>query len=82
LRPARRHRTINDRTIREGTRTGSAFVYTERNGPDPKKARELYGELFDWNFSDAPGEMPYTLIDMGDGAGGGMMQAPQGAPSR
>jgi predicted enzyme related to lactoylglutathione lyase len=59
------------------------FIHVELNTTDPDKARAFYGSLFDWKLSDMP--MPggnYTMIDVGDGTGGGMLQHPMpGAPS-
>jgi uncharacterized protein len=51
------------------------FVHLELNSTNPKKAKAFYGKLFDWKLDDVP--MPvgtYTMIDVGKGTGGGMMQ--------
>jgi predicted enzyme related to lactoylglutathione lyase len=52
------------------------FVHVELNSTDPVKSREFYGKLFDWKMTDMP--MPeigtYTLIDVGEGTGGGMLK--------
>lgn len=47
---------------------------------DLDKAKRFYGGVFRWSFDDAkyPG---YTLIDTGEGVGGGMMQRPPSAPA-
>jgi predicted enzyme related to lactoylglutathione lyase len=46
---------------------------------DVEKAKRFYGGVFRWRFDDAkyPG---YTLIDTGEGVGGGMIRKPPGAP--
>ncbi|HZD31035.1 MAG TPA: VOC family protein [Candidatus Angelobacter sp.] len=57
------------------------FVHVELNTTDLGKAKEFYGKLFDWKLEDVPG-MPYTMIKVGEGTGGGMMTHPvPGAPS-
>jgi len=62
------------------------FVHVELNTTDPQKAKAFYSKLFDWELEDisnpsAPGGK-YTMIKVGDGTGGGMMQqvphGPQG----
>ncbi|MGH6611525.1 MAG: VOC family protein [Burkholderiaceae bacterium] len=60
------------------------FVHVELNSTDPAKSKEFYGTLFNWQMQDMP--MPeigtYTLINVGEGTGGGMMkQLMPGAPS-
>jgi len=59
------------------------FVHVELASTDVGKAKNFYGKLFDWKLEDVP--MPdgtYTMIVVGDGTGGGMMQHPvPGAPS-
>jgi predicted enzyme related to lactoylglutathione lyase len=59
------------------------FVHVELQTNDLRKAKEFYGRLFDWKLEDVPmpGGGSYTLIQVGEGTGGGMMtsQAP-GAP--
>jgi predicted enzyme related to lactoylglutathione lyase len=57
------------------------FVHVELTTSDLKRARTFYGGLFDWQFEEIPG-MNYTLIKVGEGTGGGMMQTNDtGAPS-
>lgn len=57
------------------------FVHVELMTTDVGKAKAFYGELFDWKLEDLPG-MDYTLINVGEGTGGGMMKTPQpGLPS-
>jgi uncharacterized protein len=59
------------------------FVHIELNTTDLDTAKSFYGSLFGWNLKDTP--MPdgtYTLIDVGEGTGGGMLRHPvPGAPS-
>ena len=60
------------------------FVHIELNTTDHKKAKEFYGQLFQWDLSDLDmGEHgTYTMIRVGEGTGGGMMKHPvPGAPS-
>ena len=59
------------------------FVHVELHTGDLKRAKEFYGKLFDWKLEDAPmpGGGSYTLIQVGNGTGGGMMTGPApGAP--
>jgi predicted enzyme related to lactoylglutathione lyase len=60
------------------------FVHVELNTTDVSKAKSFYGALFDWKLEDAemgPG-FTYTMIGVGSGTGGGMMQQMMpGAPS-
>jgi predicted enzyme related to lactoylglutathione lyase len=60
------------------------FVHVELNTTDVAKAKAFYGKLFGWKLEDTP--MPngstYTMIDVGGGTGGGILQHPMpGAPS-
>ncbi len=51
------------------------FVHVELNTNDTARAKTFYGKLFAWKFQDM--EVPvgtYTMIDVGDGTGGGIMQ--------
>jgi predicted enzyme related to lactoylglutathione lyase len=63
---------------------GNPFVHIELNTTDVAKAKAFYGALFDWKLEDVemgPGDT-YTLIQVGEGTGGGMMkQMVPGAPS-
>ena len=49
------------------------FVHVELHTHDPKRAKKLYAELFDWKLEDFP-EMNYTIIKVGEGTGGGIMK--------
>lgn len=60
------------------------FVHVELNTTDLDKAKKFYGQLFDWKLKDM--EMGptarYTMIDPGQGTGGGMLKHPDpGSPS-
>ena len=60
------------------------FVHVELATTDLDKAKGFYRSLFDWKLNDMDmgGGMSYTLIEVGEGTGGGMMQHPMpGAPS-
>src|SRR5882672_2475417 len=61
----------------------NAFVHNELNTTDVDKAKAFYGKLFAWTLEDLPmGDLPYTLIKVGEGTGGGIMkQLIPGAPS-
>jgi uncharacterized protein len=60
------------------------FVHVELNTTDPTKAKAFYGKLFDWKMEDmdmGPGGT-YTMINPGEGTGGGLWKNPvPGAPS-
>ncbi len=57
------------------------FVHVELQTQDPAKAKSFYQGLFSWQLQDAPG-MDYTMINVGQGTGGGIMKNPMpGAPS-
>jgi predicted enzyme related to lactoylglutathione lyase len=60
------------------------FVHVELNTTDLSKAKTFYGKLFNWKLEDMPGAgEAYTLIQVGEGTGGGMMKHPvPGAPSQ
>jgi predicted enzyme related to lactoylglutathione lyase len=54
------------------------FVHVELTTGDVPKAKSFYGSLFGWNLVDVefgPG-MTYTMVNVGDGTGGGMMKTP------
>ena len=53
------------------------FCHIELNTTDPDKAKEFYSQLFDWKLEDMPmGENTYTMINVGEGTGGGIMKNP------
>jgi uncharacterized protein len=59
------------------------FVHVELNTTDVERAKAFYGKLFDWQLEDVPmADGAYTMIKVGEGTGGGLMQHPMpGAPS-
>ena len=60
------------------------FVHIELQTKDLDKAKKFYQSLFDWKLEDMPmGDgMSYTVINVGEGTGGGMMTNPApGTPS-
>jgi predicted enzyme related to lactoylglutathione lyase len=62
----------------------NAFVHVELSTTDVGKAKEFYGKLFKWTLEDVPmgGGDSYTMIKVGEGTGGGIMQQMiPGAPS-
>jgi hypothetical protein len=62
---------------------GNPFVHVELMSNDIGKAKSFYQTLFDWTYDEMPvADMTYTLIRVGEGTGGGMMQNPiPNAPS-
>ena len=63
---------------------GNPFVHVELQTQDLVKAKKFYQGLFDWRLEDVPGimGMGYTMVQVGEGTGGGMMKNPvAGAPS-
>jgi uncharacterized protein len=61
------------------------FVHVELMSTDAAKAKSFYGKLFDWKLEDMPmptGDGTYTMINVGEGTGGGLMKNPiPGSPS-
>ena len=58
------------------------FVHVELHTKDLPKAREFYAGLFGWKLQDTPmpGGGTYTMIDVGEGVGGGMMSDADAPP--
>lgn len=54
--------------IAQRDRHGQAGELRTRN---PEMAKRFWKELFDWKYEDLP-EMDYTIIKLGEGAGGMM----------
>jgi predicted enzyme related to lactoylglutathione lyase len=50
----------------------NAFCHIELSTDDVPKAKKFYKGLFKWKLRPFPGG--YTMIDVGKGTGGGMMQ--------
>ncbi len=51
------------------------FVHVELQTQDLEKSKKFYKSLFDWKLEEIPG-MDYTIINVGEGTGGGMMKKP------
>ena len=61
------------------------FVHVELHTNDVAKAKSFYSKLFGWKLKDMPmpGGDSYTMIEVGEGTGGGMMTAqPPSSPPR
>jgi predicted enzyme related to lactoylglutathione lyase len=60
---------------------GNPFVHIELTTSDVGKAKSFYKSLFDWKLKDVDmgGGQTYTMVDVGNGTGGGMFEMP-GAP--
>ncbi len=54
---------------------GNAFVHVELATNDLPRAKQFFKGLFDWKLVEIPG-MDYTMIEVGEGTGGGMMKNP------
>lgn len=52
----------------------NSFIHIELQTQDLASAKSFYTALFDWRIEDVPG-MQYAMIEVGEGTGGGMMQA-------
>lgn len=55
------------------------FVHIELQTKDLAKAKEFYSRLFDWKLDELPapdGGATYTMINVGEGTGGGMYVNP------
>ncbi len=53
------------------------FIHVELATKNVPKAKAFYVKLFKWKLKDLPMPTPggdYTMIDVGDGTGGGIMQ--------
>jgi predicted enzyme related to lactoylglutathione lyase len=60
------------------------FVHVELHTRDAESAREFYSRLFGWKLVDQPmpgGEPPYTMVQVGEGTGGGICQDTSAAPA-
>ena len=56
---------------------GNPFCHVELQSNDPTKAKEFYKGMFDWGMEEMPmGETTYTMIQVGEGTGGGIMKNP------
>ena len=63
---------------------GNPFVHVELSTQDLGAAKSFYQSMFDWTLKDQEigGGMTYTMVEVGEGTGGGMEQHPMpGEPS-
>ena len=51
------------------------FVHIELHTKDVDTSKKFYAGMFDWKMEDLPA-MDYTIINVGEGTGGGMMKNP------
>lgn len=51
------------------------FVHIELQTQNLDKSKKFYAALFDWKLEEIPG-MDYTMINVGEGTGGGIMKKP------
>jgi len=51
------------------------FVHIELETGDLEKSKRFYTSMFDWKLEEFPG-IGYTMINVGNGTGGGMMKKP------
>lgn len=51
------------------------FIHIELQTKDVDISKKFYSYLFDWKLEDIHGK-DYTMIDVGDGTGGGIMKNP------
>jgi len=51
------------------------FVHIELQTKDVDRSKKFYANMFDWKFEEYP-DMDYTIINVGEGTGGGMMKNP------
>ena len=61
------------------------FVHVELNTPDPETAKSFYSKLFQWQLEDVPNPAvptgTYTMVKVGEGTGGGIMEQIPNGPS-
>src|ERR1700686_26655 len=67
------HRGEHGRTV-----MANPFVHVELATTDLDKSKSFYQSLFSWQLQDVDmgGGMSYTMINVGEGTGGGMMKHP------
>lgn len=51
------------------------FVHIELQTQDVNKSKKFYENMFNWKLEKLPG-MDYTMINVGEGTGGGIMKKP------
>ena len=56
---------------------GNPFCHVELQTDDVDAAKKFYTDLLDWEIEDMPmGPMTYSMIKVGEGVGGGMLNQP------
>ena len=56
------------------------FAHIELSTDDLSQAKKFYKKVFAWKLNDAKG-MPYTMVDVGKGTGGGMQKKQMPGPT-
>jgi len=51
------------------------FVHIELHTKDVDTSKKFYASMFDWKMEEIAG-MDYTIINVGEGTGGGIMKNP------
>ena len=51
------------------------FVHIELHSRDVDKSKKFYASMFGWKMEDLP-DMDYTIVNVGEGTGGGIMKNP------
>jgi predicted enzyme related to lactoylglutathione lyase len=58
---------------------GNPVVHFDISSKDYKQLKAFYSEIFDWTMTPFA-DMPYTMIDTGQGPTGGIGAPPEGYP--
>src|SRR5258708_19884988 len=81
---ATKKKTQHPMSIRKEDPVANPFVHVELNTPDPKRAKEFYSKLFQWQLEDVPNpavpDSTYTMIKVVEGTGGGIIKHIPAAP--
>ena len=56
-----------------------SVMHFEVVGKDLDKLQKFYGELFGWNTTKIPGDIPYAMVEKEDGGIGGGKSSPSSA---
>jgi predicted enzyme related to lactoylglutathione lyase len=67
--------TLGNTNILGRCNMANPFVHIELHTRDENKSKQFYASMFDWKMEEFPG-MDYTIINVGEGTGGGMMKNP------
>ena len=61
----------------------NSFCWLQLQSTNSEEMKTFYASLFDWKLTESPdNDPPYTHIDTGEGAGGGIMPGEQNNPSQ